>query len=106
MADSVQIVKGKPAFFDLISSEQLVVVEAFAIWCGPCNAISPKVEAWSHKYPDVKFAKFDVDEEEDLAQELGIRAMPSFYFFKGDEKIADYVGADANEIENLIREHK
>ena len=49
---------------------------------------------YSDEYPNVYFIKLDVDEVPDVAQELGIRAMPTFIIFKGGEKVGEVVGAN------------
>ncbi|KAH8705496.1 thioredoxin TrxA [Talaromyces proteolyticus] len=96
----------KSEFEALVASDKLTVVDAFAEWCGPCKAIAPKIEAYSKQYTDVQFIKFDVDDSPDVAQELGIRAMPTFIFFKNGQKITDVVGANPPAIEAAIKEHK
>jgi thioredoxin 1 len=99
------------------SDDKLVVVDMFATWCGPsscssrlskiskvtrhigpCKVISPVVEGFSREFEDVAFYKVDVDDNPDIARELGVRAMPTFFFFKGGEKVADVVGADARKL--------
>jgi thioredoxin 1 len=87
-------------------SDKLVVVDAFAEWCGPCKVIAPKVHAWSEEHTDVDFVKFDVDESPDVAQELGIRAMPTFLFFKNGEKITEVVGVNPPALEAAIKGNK
>lgn len=56
--------------------------------------IAPKVIAFSQDYPDVDFYKIDVDKLSSVASELGVRAMPSFYFFKNGEKVGEVIGAN------------
>jgi thioredoxin 1 len=63
---------------------------------GPCRLIAPKVIAFSQDYPNVDFYKVDVDEVNDVAAELGVRAMPTFFLFKNGEKIGEVVGANPN----------
>ncbi len=82
--------------------DTLLVLDAFAVWCGPCKMISPKVVEFSDKYPNVKFYKIDVDEVPDVAQELGVRAMPTFMLFKNGEKVGEVVGANARALEAAI----
>lgn len=60
---------------------------------------------FSEKYPDTRFYKLDIDEVPDIAQELGIRAMPTFVFFKNGEKVGEVVGANPKAIEAGIQEH-
>lgn len=83
----------------------LVVLDCFAVWCGPCKTITPTIVKYSEEYPAAKFFKVDVDEASDVAQELGIRAMPTFLFFKNGEKVGEVVGANPRAIEATIKQH-
>jgi thioredoxin 1 len=58
---------------------------------------------FSNTYPDARFYKIDVDEVPDVAQELGIRAMPTFLLFKGGDKVAEVVGANPKALEAAIK---
>lgn len=87
------------------SSDKIVVVDFFATWCGPCKAIAPTIVNMSNEqaYADrVSFVKIDVDEASDVAQEQGIRAMPTFGIFKNGEKVDEVVGADARSLRTKI----
>ncbi|KAI9732176.1 MAG: Cytoplasmic thioredoxin isoenzyme 2 [Cirrosporium novae-zelandiae] len=84
-------------------ADKVLVLDCFATWCGPCKVIAPKVLEFSKKYPEVRFFKLDVDEVPDVAQELGIRAMPTFMLFKNGEKVGEVVGANANALEAAIK---
>ncbi|KAG9251923.1 thioredoxin-like protein [Emericellopsis atlantica] len=79
-----------------IADHEKVLVDCFATWCGPCKAIAPILADMSNQeaYKDVYFIKLDVDEVPDAAQELGVKAMPTFYFFKNGEKVDDMMGAN------------
>jgi thioredoxin 1 len=83
----------------------LVVLDCFATWCGPCKVIAPKVAKFSEEYPQAKFFKVDVDEVNDVAMELGIRAMPTFLLFKNGEKVGEVVGANEKALEAAIKQH-
>jgi len=85
-------------------SGDAAVLDCWATWCGPCKAIAPAYEELSEKFPQVKFFKVDVDAVEDVAQELGVRAMPTFMFFKGGEKITEIAGTDIKAIEARVME--
>ncbi|KAK4248323.1 thioredoxin-like protein [Corynascus novoguineensis] len=91
---------------ETIAKHPLVLLDAFATWCGPCKAIAPLIAKWAQDpefKDDVHFAKFDVDAVPDLAQELGIRAMPTFIIFKNGEKVGDLLGANPGGLLNLIK---
>jgi len=92
---------------EIISADPntLVVLDCFATWCGPCKVIAPKVVKFSDEYPQAKFFKVDVDEASDVAQELGIRAMPTFLLFKNGEKVGEVVGANERALEAAIKQH-
>jgi thiol-disulfide isomerase/thioredoxin len=66
---------------------------------GPCRVIAPKIVQMSNHHEDVSFYKVDVDELNDIAAEHSIRAMPTFLFFKGGEKVGEVVGANPKAIE-------
>jgi thioredoxin 1 len=85
--------------------QTLVVLDFFATWCGPCKVIAPKVSKFSDDYPQAKFFKVDVDEAVDVAQELGIRAMPTFLLFKNGKKVSEIVGANERALEAAIQMH-
>jgi thioredoxin 1 len=60
----------------------------------PKQTLTMPINRFSDEYPDAHFVKLDVDEVPDVAQELGIRAMPTFLIFKDEEKIQEVVGAN------------
>ncbi|KAJ5156278.1 hypothetical protein N7492_009081 [Penicillium capsulatum] len=98
--------KGKPAFVEAISSGDVIIIDFWATWCGPCQAISPVFEALAEQTVGPKFYKVDVDAEEDIAQEVGIRAMPTFMVFKDWEKVGEVAGADPQKLTALVDQFK
>jgi thioredoxin 1 len=64
--------------------------------------IAPTIVQFSDQFGDANFFKVDVDEVPDVAQELGIRAMPTFIFFKDGEKVDEVVGANPAAIKAAI----
>lgn len=86
--------------------EQVVVVDFFATWCGPCRAVAPHVESLSKKYGQVGlFAKVDVDQAQDVAQHCSIRAMPTFHVYVSGTRVEEIVGADVQKLEAAIERH-
>ncbi|CAL1540654.1 unnamed protein product [Lymnaea stagnalis] len=93
----------KQEFDQLIASEKnLIVVDFYATWCGPCKAIAPHLAKWSEEYDDVTFVKIDVDENDETAESCGISAMPTFHFYKNGKKIDEIVGANHEKIKEKI----
>ncbi|KAL9098486.1 MAG: hypothetical protein Q9163_005860 [Psora crenata] len=88
-----------------LADPSLMIIDCMATWCGPCKAIAPKIVEFSNQYPAARFYKIDVDELPDIAQELGVRAMPTFVVFKNGEKINEVVGANPKAIEAAVVKH-
>ena len=73
-----------------------LVVDFWATWCGPCRMVSPIISELAEVYDGkVVVAKCDVEENENLAAEFGIRNIPTILFFKGGEVVNKLVGAQA-----------
>ena len=64
-----------------------------ASWCPPCKKIAPVFAKLSDEHPSLKFVKIDVDEFGSMAQEYGIRSVPTFFFVKGDDVLSAFSGA-------------
>ncbi|KAG8688740.1 hypothetical protein FRC12_002671 [Ceratobasidium sp. 428] len=96
-------VKTLEEFKKIINSEKPSIFDFWATWCGPCRVISPIFEQLSGRTDGVDFYKVDVDDAADIAQEVGIRAMPTFMIFKNGAKVADLVGANPGGLEALVQ---
>ncbi|KAF8534719.1 thioredoxin-like protein [Trichophaea hybrida] len=89
------------------AGDKLVVIDFFATWCGPCKIIAPQVEKLSKEFEEVEFYKLDVDEHQQIAAELAVRAMPTFLFFKNGKKLTDdVVGANVKALRAAIEKHR
>jgi thioredoxin 1 len=79
---------------EVLESGQPVLVDFTATWCAPCRALAPTLEALATEYKGkVKIAKIDVDDNQDTAQQYGIRSMPTLLMFKGGKVVDQIVGA-------------
>ncbi len=72
----------EPVFAETIENNELVILDFWAEWCGPCKAYGPVYERVSEEYPDVVFGKIDTEDQQDLAGMFGIRSIPTTIAFK------------------------
>lgn len=76
---------------EVLQSSVPVLVDFWAVWCGPCRAIAPHVDAISEEYAGrAKVVKLNVDEEPEIALRYGIQSIPTLLFFK-DGKVQDMI---------------
>ncbi|MBQ7791031.1 MAG: thioredoxin [Rikenellaceae bacterium] len=79
---------------DVIGSEQPVVIDFWAEWCGPCRMIAPIIDELATEYEGrVVVAKCDVEECEEAVAKFGVRNIPTVVFIKGGEVVDKNVGA-------------
>lgn len=92
MAKAIEITDAN--FEEIIKSEQPILVDFWAEWCGPCKMIGPVVEELAGDYEGkAVIGKVDVDSNPAVAQAFGIRSIPTLLFFKGGEVVDKQVGA-------------
>ena len=72
--------------------EGVVLIDFYAVWCGPCKMLSPIVHELAEEMPEVKFFKVDVDENEELVEMFGIEAMPTLIVLKDGKVVNKSVG--------------
>ena len=81
----------KETFKDFIGSGK-AVVDFWAEWCGPCKMMGPVFEKLSKEITDIKFAKLNVDENGEVAQEAMVRGIPTLILYKDGEEVDRIVG--------------
>ncbi|KAF4269371.1 hypothetical protein KXW98_002736 [Aspergillus fumigatus] len=104
MSHGKVIAVDNPVIYKALTSSGPVVVDFFATWCGPCRAVAPKVGELSEKYSNVRFIQVDVDKVRSVAQEMNIRAMPTFVLYKDGQPLEKrVVGGNVRELEEMIK---
>ena len=80
--------------FDQKKSEnELLLVDFWAEWCGPCKSMHPIFSRMAKKYKSVRFARVNVDNAQDIAMRYGVQSIPTFIMFKNGQVANTMVGA-------------
>ncbi|WP_297642767.1 thioredoxin family protein [uncultured Gardnerella sp.] len=94
-------------FNSIINSNEIVFVDFWAKWCAPCRAFGPIYEKVSDNHPEITFIKIDIDENQQIAQEAGIRSIPTIKVIKNRLEIWDHKGSiSENDLEMVVNEAK
>ena len=79
---------------EVLRSEQPVLVDFWAIWCGPCRQMAPVIDSLAEKYAGkIKIGKLDVDHNPAAAQRFNVRGIPTMLLFKGGLPVEQIVGS-------------
>ena len=83
----------KDNFAEVIENNDIVIVDFWATWCGPCKSFAPIFEAAAEKNPDITFVKVNTENEQELAAHFQIRSIPTLMVFR--EKVGVFSQAGA-----------
>jgi len=94
-------------FNDTITDNDIVLVDFWASWCGPCKQFAPTFAASSEEHPDVAYVKVDTEAEQELAAAADIRSIPTLMAFKKGKLVFNQAGAlRPAQLEELIQRIK
>ncbi len=78
----------------VLKSETPVIVDFWAVWCGPCRMIAPHLDALATEYAGkVKVVKVNIDDEREVTERYGVQSIPTLFFFKDGKVVDQVVGA-------------
>jgi thioredoxin 1 len=80
-------------FEDLISQNELVVLDCWAAWCGPCMILGPTIEELAKERGGIVFGKLNVDENRKVPIQFGIMSIPTLLYFKNGKLVDKTIGA-------------
>lgn len=94
MAEGIHDVTSATWENEVLKTDSLVMVDFWAVWCGPCRMIAPTVEELAKEYTGkLKVMKLNTDENPDIASRYKIMGIPTIMFFKSGQKLDQIVGA-------------
>jgi len=82
----------------VLQSSKPVFVDFWAPWCGPCQMMSPVVDALAEDMSEIVIGKVNVDEQPELAQQFNVLSIPTFMIFKGGQVVDQFSGAMSKEV--------
>ena len=90
---------------EVLKSENMVLVDCGASWCGPCRMMSPVIDQVAEEMGDnIKVGKINIDEERNLALQYDVMSIPTFIVFKDGREIGRSVGVqDKEEIKGMLK---
>jgi thioredoxin 1 len=96
---------GSPAEFEALTSEGVVLVDFHADWCGPCQMLEPTIQTLARESA-ATVAKVDIDAQQAIAQQYGVRSVPTVMLFADGEAVQRIVGVrDRSAYESAIAQH-
>lgn len=101
------VINGNQEDFDNLVSNDIVLVDFYATWCGPCKMLGPILEELANDRDELQVVKIDIDKNGDLAKSYGIMSVPTLLLFKNGNMVGKQVGFMPKElITKWIEENK
>ena len=97
-------VYGIEQFRDIVNSKTPTLIIFSAVWCTPCKAIAKDLERLSYEFADIRFAKVDIDNNQDIASKCNVSALPTFMFVRDGEQLGHQLGADMKQLAKKLKE--
>lgn len=84
---------------EVLDSDQPVLVDFWAVWCGPCRMVAPIIEELANEFEGrARVAKLDVDHNPRTAMQYGVRSIPTLLFFKDGQVVDQLIGASSKRV--------
>jgi thioredoxin 1 len=97
----------KDNFDQVVTGNDMVIIDFWAPWCGPCRGFAPVYETASEKNPGIVFGKINTEDEQELAAQFGIRSIPTLVIFREQVGIFSQPGAlPASALDEIIDKAK
>ena len=88
------------------STDQLIVIDYYTNWCGPCKQLMPQMLILEQNYPNVIFVKANIEEVKDFATQHNVKALPTIKFVKNSKLLAEINGANTIAIKQNIEKYQ
>ncbi|GAA0289417.1 thioredoxin [Halobacterium noricense] len=98
-------INGQTALTETVDEHDVVLVDFYADWCGPCQMLEPVVETIAAE-TDATVAKVDIDANQQLAAEYGVRSVPTLVLFADEQPVERLIGMqDESRLRTVIENH-